>query len=617
MSKGNIKVQAENIFPIIKRFLYSDQEIFLRELVSNSVDACMKLRTLSSIGEAKGDVGALQVEVIIDKAANTLTVRDNGIGMTGEEIEKYIAQIAFSGAEEFVNKYKDKAEGIIGHFGLGFFSAFMVSSKVEVYSKSFKEGTEGARWTCEGSTDYDLIADAKESRGTDIVLHLSDDAKEYLEESKINELLNKYCRFLPMPIKFGTKEEGEGENKVQVDNIVNNPNPLWKKAPADLTLEDYNNFYRELYPMTFEDPLFNIHLNVDYPFNLTGVLYFPKLKKNLEIQRNKIQLYSNQVFVTDSVEGIVPEFLMLLHGVLDSPDIPLNVSRSYLQSDQNVKKISNHITKKVADKLEDLCKNNREEYAQKWDDIKVFIDFGSLSEEKFGERSSKFMLFKNIDGQYFLLDEYLEKIKATQTDKDNKTVVLYSHSEVEHHAYIEDAKAKGYDVLIMDSPLTSHLLNKLEQGTPDISFKRIDADTLDKLISKEEAQISKLSKDEEEKLKPVITAQVEAGKFTVVFESLSEKDKPMFVTQSEFMRRMKEMQAAGGGGMSMFGNMPESYNLVVNTNHPLISKILSETDESAQKTLAKQAADLALLSQGLLKGKDLTEFINRSVTLLQ
>ena len=617
MSKGNIKVQAENIFPIIKRFLYSDQEIFLRELVSNSVDACMKLKTLSSIGEAKGDVGALQVEVIIDKAANTLTVRDNGIGMTGEEIEKYIAQIAFSGAEEFVNKYKDKAEGIIGHFGLGFFSAFMVSSKVEVYSKSFKEGTEGARWTCEGSTDYDLIADAKESRGTDIVLHLSDDAKEYLEESKINELLNKYCRFLPMPIKFGTKEEGEGENKVQVDNIVNNPNPLWKKAPADLTLEDYNNFYRELYPMTFEDPLFNIHLNVDYPFNLTGVLYFPKLKKNLEIQRNKIQLYSNQVFVTDSVEGIVPEFLMLLHGVLDSPDIPLNVSRSYLQSDQNVKKISNHITKKVADKLEDLCKNNREEYAQKWDDIKVFIDFGSLSEEKFGERSSKFMLFKNIDGQYFLLDEYLEKIKATQTDKDNKTVVLYSHSEVEHHAYIEDAKAKGYDVLIMDSPLTSHLLNKLEQGTPDISFKRIDADTLDKLISKEEAQISKLSKDEEEKLKPVITAQVEAGKFTVVFESLSEKDKPMFVTQSEFMRRMKEMQAAGGGGMSMFGNMPESYNLVVNTNHPLISKILSETDESAQKTLAKQAADLALLSQGLLKGKDLTEFINRSVTLLQ
>jgi len=617
MSKGNIKVQAENIFPIIKRFLYSDQEIFLRELVSNSVDACMKLRTLSSIGEAKGDVGALQVEVIIDKAANTLTVRDNGIGMTGEEIEKYIAQIAFSGAEEFVNKYKDKAEGIIGHFGLGFFSAFMVSSKVEVYSKSFKEGTEGARWTCEGSTDYDLIADAKESRGTDIVLHLSDDAKEYLEESKINELLNKYCRFLPMPIKFGAKEEGEGENKIQVDNIVNNPNPLWKKAPADLTLEDYNNFYRELYPMTFEDPLFNIHLNVDYPFNLTGVLYFPKLKKNLEIQRNKIQLYSNQVFVTDSVEGIVPEFLMLLHGVLDSPDIPLNVSRSYLQSDQNVKKISNHITKKVADKLEDLCKNNREEYAQKWDDIKVFIDFGSLSEEKFGERSSKFMLFKNIEGQYFLLDEYLEKIKATQTDKDNKTVVLYSHSEVEHHAYIEDAKAKGYDVLIMDSPLTSHLLNKLEQGTPDISFKRIDADTLDKLISKEEAQISKLSKDEEEKLKPVITAQVEAGKFTVVFESLSEKDKPMFVTQSEFMRRMKEMQAAGGGGMSMFGNMPESYNLVVNTSHPLISKILSETDESAQKTLAKQAADLALLSQGLLKGKDLTEFINRSVTLLQ
>jgi molecular chaperone HtpG len=615
MSKGNIKVQAENIFPIIKRFLYSDQEIFLRELVSNAVDACQKLKTLSSIGEAKGDVGHLQVEVLLDKEAKTLTVRDNGIGMTGEEIEKYIAQIAFSGAEEFVNKYKDKAEGIIGHFGLGFFSAFMVSSKVEVYSKSFKEGTEGARWVCEGSTDYDLQAEAKETRGTDIILHLTDEAKEYLEENKIKELLNKYCRFLPMPIKFGMREEGE--EKVSVDNIVNNPNPLWKKGPADLIEADYNDFYRELYPMTFEDPLFNIHLNVDYPFNLTGVLYFPKLKKNLEIQRNKIQLYSNQVFVTDSVEGIVPEFLMLLHGVLDSPDIPLNVSRSYLQSDQNVKKISNHISKKVADKLEDLCKNNREDYAKKWDDIKVFIDFGSLSEEKFGERSSKFMLFKNIDGQYFLLDEYLEKIKATQTDKDNKTIILYTHSEVEHHAYIEDAKARGYDVLIMDSPLTSHLLNKLEQGTPDISFKRIDADTLDKLISKEESQISKLTKEEEEKLKPVISSQVEAGKFTVVFESLSEKDKPMFVTQSEFMRRMKEMQAAGGGGMSMFGNMPETYNLVVNSNHPLISKILSETDEAAQKTLAKQAADLALLSQGLLKGKDLTEFINRSVSLMQ
>ncbi|MFM7023703.1 MAG: molecular chaperone HtpG [Flavobacteriales bacterium] len=615
MSKGNIKVQAENIFPIIKRFLYSDQEIFLRELVSNAVDACQKLKTLSSIGEAKGDVGHLQVEVIIDKDAKTLTVRDNGIGMTGEEIEKYIAQIAFSGAEEFVNKYKDKAEGIIGHFGLGFFSAFMVASKVEVYSKSFKEGTEGARWICEGSTDYELVKDAKENHGTDIILHLTDEAKEYLEDYKINELLNKYCRFLPMPIKFGTREEGE--DKVKVDNIVNNPSPLWKKSPSDLIEADYNDFYRELYPMTFEDPLFNIHLNVDYPFNLTGVLYFPKLKKNLEIQKNKIQLYSNQVFVTDSVEGIVPEFLMLLHGVLDSPDIPLNVSRSYLQSDQNVKKISNHITKKVADKLEDLCKNSREDYAKKWDDIKVFIEYGTLSEEKFGERSSKFMLFKNINGDYLLLDEYLEKIKATQTDKDGKVVILYTHSEVEHHAYIEDAKAKGYDVLILDSPLTSHLLNKLEQSNKDVVFKRIDADIIDKLISKDEAQISKLSKEDEEKLKPVISSQVEAGKFTVVFESLSEKDKPMFITQSEFMRRMKEMQATGGGGMSMFGNMPENYNLVVNSNHPLISKILSESNEATQKTLAKQAADLALLSQGLLKGKDLTEFINRSVELMK
>ncbi len=617
MSKGNIKVQAENIFPIIKRFLYSDQEIFLRELVSNAVDACQKLKTLSSVGEAQGDIGDLQVEVLLDKEAKTLTVRDNGIGMTGEEIEKYIAQIAFSGAEEFVNKYKDKAEGIIGHFGLGFFSAFMVSSKVEVYSKSFKEGSTGARWICEASTDYDLQDEPKAERGTDIILHLTEEAKEYVEDYKIKELLDKYCRFLPIPIKFGTLEETKDDLKVTIDNIVNNPNPLWKKGPADLTEADYNDFYRELYPMTFEDPLFNIHLNVDYPFNLTGVLYFPKLKKNLELQKNKIQLYSNQVFVTDSVEGIVPEFLMLLHGVLDSPDIPLNVSRSYLQADQNVKKISNHITKKVADKLEELCKINREDYAKKWDDIKVFIDYGTLSEEKFGERSKKFMLFKNVVGEYFLFDEYLEKIKVTQLDKDAKTVVLYTHSETEHHAYLENAKERGYDVLIMDSPLSSHILNKLEQQNATVTFKRIDADTLDKLIAKEEAQVSKLSKEDEDKLKPVITSQVEAGKYTVVFESLSEKEKPMLITQSEFMRRMKEMQATGGGGMSMFGSMPENYNLVVNSNHPLISKILEEKDESVQKTLAKQAADLALLSQGLLKGKDLTEFINRSVDLIK
>ncbi len=617
MSKGSIKVQAENIFPIIKRFLYSDQEIFLRELVSNAVDACQKLKTLSSIGEAKGDIGDLQVEVIVDKEAKTLTVRDNGIGMTGEEIEKYIAQIAFSGAEEFVNKYKDKAEGIIGHFGLGFFSAFMVSSKVEVYSKSYQPKSKGARWVCEGSTDYELQDEPKKERGTDIILHMTDEAAEYLEDWKVKELLSKYCRFLPVPIKFGTKEGGEGEAKVQVDNIVNNPVPLWKKTPADLTEEDYNSFYRELYPMTFEDPLFNIHLNVDYPFNLTGILYFPRLKKNLELQKNKIQLYCNQVFVTDSVEGIVPDFLMLLHGVIDSPDIPLNVSRSYLQGDQNVKKISSHITKKVADKLEELCRNNREDFEKKWDDIKVFIEYGTLSDDKFGERSPKFMLYKNVVGECALLSDYLEKIKGAQTDKDKKTVVLYTHSEIEHHAYIENAKERGYDVLVMDSPLSSHIINKLEQTNIDVTFKRIDADTLDKLIAKDEAQVSKLTKEEEEKLKPVISSQVDAQKFTVVFESLSEKDKPMLITQSEFMRRMKEMQATGGGGMAMFGNMPESYNLVVNSNHPLISKILSESDESAQKTLAKQAADLALLSQGLLKGKDLTEFINRSVELMK
>lgn len=623
MAQGTINVQAENIFPIIKQFLYSDQEIFLRELVSNAVDACNKLQTLSSIGEAKGELGHLQVEVIANKKEGTLTIRDNGIGMTGEEIEKYIAQIAFSGAEEFVNKYKDKAEGIIGHFGLGFFSAFMVSKKVEVYSKSFKEDSKGARWICEGSTNYELTEDEKETRGTDIILHISDDAKDYLKKEKIQSLLDKYCKFLPITIKFGEKEEtkttGEGddkkEEKIIKDNIINNTNPAWTVAPSELNDQDYKSFYKELYPYTFDDPLFNIHLNVDYPFNLTGILYFPKLKNNLEIQKNKIQLYSNQVFVTDSVEGIVPDFLTLLHGVLDSPDIPLNVSRSYLQSDGNVKKISAHITKKVADKLDELCRKERADFEQKWDNIKVFIEYGILSDDKFAEKAKKFLLLKNTKNEYNTVADYIEKVKALQTNKDNKTVILYTHDAEAHHSFIEKAENKSYDVVIFDSPLSSHVIQKLEQEYQDISFARIDSDTIEKLISKNEEIPSKLSKEDEEKIKPIIESQVAKEKFQVQFESLNESDDPIQITQSEFMRRMMDMQKTGGGGM-MMGGFPESYNLIVNSNHPLISKILSLSDEELQRKLAKQTTDLALLAVGLLKGKELTSFIKRSVEII-
>lgn len=627
MAQGKINVQAENIFPIIKQFLYSDQEIFLRELVSNAVDACRKLKALSSMGEAKGDIGDLRVEVLLDKDAKTITIRDNGLGMTTEEVEKYIAQIAFSGAEEFVQKYKDKAEGIIGHFGLGFFSAFMVSEKVEVYSQSYKEGTKGARWICEGNTDYTLEEEEKETRGTDIILHVSDDSKDYLEDNKISELLNKYCKFLPVEIKFGTKEETvksdeevkEGEEpkeeKITVDNIINNPSPAWTKSPSELKEEHYKHFYRELYPMTFDEPLFNIHLNVDYPFNLTGILYFPKLKNNLEIQKNKIQLYSNQVFVTDSVEGIVPEFLTLLHGVIDSPDIPLNVSRSYLQSDQNVKKISSHITKKVADKLESLCKNDREDFEAKWEDIKVFIEYGILSDEKFADKATKFLLLKNTKDEFELVEQYVEKIKATQTNKDKKTVILYTHNVEAHHSQIAKAEEKGYEVVLMDSPLTSHLIQKLESTLKDVTFARIDSDTIDKLIAKDEEVPSKLTKEDEEKIKPIIEGTVDATTFNVQFESLNETDEPITVTQSEFMRRMMEQQQIGGGGF--MGSLPESYNLVVNSNHPVISKILNESDENAAKDLAKQASDLGLLSAGLLKGKDLSEFISRSLEMIK
>ncbi len=628
MAQGNINVQAENIFPIIKQFLYSDQEIFLRELVSNAVDACRKLQALSSMGETKGDLGDSLVELIADKKAKTLTIRDNGLGMTGEEIEKYIAQIAFSGAEEFVQKYQDKADGIIGHFGLGFFSAFMVSDKVEVFSKSYKEDTSGARWVCEGSTSYELNDEEKSSRGTDIVLHISDDAKDYLEDSKISELLNKYCKFLPVQVKFGTKEETlpteevkEGEEApepktITVDNIINNPTPAWTKAPADLEDQDYKSFYRELYPMSFEEPLFHIHLNVDYPFNLTGVLYFPKLSQNMEVQKNKIQLYSNQVYVTDQVEGIVPDFLTLLHGVIDSPDIPLNVSRSYLQADQNVKKISSHITKKVADKLKQLATKSREEFEKKWDDIKVFIEFGLLSDEKFAEKAKKFMLYKNVKEEFFLIDEYIEKVKVNQENKDKKTVVLYTHDAEAHHSAIAKAEERGYDVLVMETSLSSHLVNKIEQDLSDVTFARVDSDTIDKLIAKDEEIPSKLSKEEEEQLKPLIEGVVNTQTYTVQFESLSETDAPIQITQSEFMRRMMEMQKVGGQG-GMMGNMPESYNLVVNSNHALVGKILKEGDNEVQQKLAKQAADLALLSVGLLKGKDLTDFVSRSIEIIE
>lgn len=624
MAKGQINVQTENIFPIIKQFLYSDQEIFLRELVSNAVDATQKLVTLSNLGEVKGDIGDTRIEIKIDEKKKTLTISDRGIGMTAEEVEKYINQIAFSGAEEFVEKYKDKAS-IIGHFGLGFYSSFMVADKVEIFSLSHREGSKAVKWECDGSPNFSLEEnDTRKERGTDIVLHLSKDSKEFLEKSRIQTLLNKYCKFMPVPIVFGTKEktekEGEGkdakEKKVVVDNVINNTSPAWTKAPADLKDEDYKAFYRELYPMNFDEPLFNIHLNVDYPFNLTGILYFPKLKQNLEVQKDKIQLYSNQVFVTDSVEGIVPDFLTLLHGVIDSPDIPLNVSRSYLQSDGNVKKISNYISKKVADKLEELFKKDRKSFEEKWDDIKIFIEYGILSDEKFAEKAKKFTLYKNTAGEYFTFDEYKTKIEVNQTDKDGKVVFLYTSNPEAQHSYIEAAKDKDYNVLIMNTPLTAHLVGKLEQVDSNCTFTRVDGDTLDQLIKKDEEIPSKLSDEEKEKLKPVIEAGLPNQNFTVNFVSLSENDQAMTITQAEFMRRMKDMSAVGGGGMMGMGNMPDMYNLAVNANHPLIGKIMAEKDEEKKKSMAKQATDLALLAQNLLKGEELSKFIKRSVELI-
>lgn len=681
MQKGNIGVTTDNIFPIIKKFLYSDHEIFLRELVSNAVDATQKLKTLSSVGEFKGELGELFVEVKVNKEAGTLTISDRGIGMTEEEIDKYINQIAFSGAEEFLEKYKNDANAIIGHFGLGFYSSFMVSKKVEIVTKSYKDGAKAVKWSCDGSPEYTIEEIQKSDRGTDIVLYIDDENKDFLEESKINELLTKYCKFLAIPIVFGKKKEWKDGKQVDTEenNIINNTQPAWTKKPSDLKEEDYINFYKELYPYS-EDPLFYIHLNVDFPFNLTGILYFPKIKNNFEIQKNKIQLYCNQVFVTDSVEGIVPEYLTLLHGVIDSPDIPLNVSRSYLQSDSNVKKISNHITKKVADRLQEIFKQQREEFESKWDNLKIFIEYGMLTDEKFAERAESFVLLKNIDGKYFTLEEYKTLVSENHKDKDGNIIYLYATNKEEQHSYIEAAKAKGYDVLLMDGQLDSHFISRLEQKSEGkIRYTRVDSDVIEKLIQKEDAKQVSLNADEQDALISIFSAQLpenDKNNFIVSFESLSSESQPTYITQNEFMRRMKEMSAAQSG-MNFYGEMPDSYNFVVNTEHPLIKRILedektqcsqevspisnkiseleakrkelqgdkkeSELDQATKDEIKKidgeiseskaqkkavfskyssenkevrQLVDLALLSNNLLKGEALSAFIKRSIEMM-
>ena len=627
MATGSINVSVENIFPLIKKFLYSDHEIFLRELISNATDATLKLKHLTSIGEAKVEYGNPIIEVKIDKKSKKLHVIDHGIGMTADEVKKYINEVAFSGAEEFLEKYKDSAKdsGIIGHFGLGFYSAFMVADKVEIITKSFKD-EPAVHWSCDGSPNYNIEDADKKEHGTEIILHINDDSKEFLEEGRIRELLLKYNKFMPIPIKFGTREESlplpedapkdaKPETKT-VDNIINNPAPAWTKQPADLKDEDYKNFYRELYPMQFEEPLFNIHLNVDYPFNLTGILYFPRLTNDMSIQKDKIQLYQNQVYVTDNVEGIVPEFLTMLRGVIDSPDIPLNVSRSYLQADQNVKKISSYITKKVADKLQSLFKNNREDFEKKWNDIKIVIEYGMLSEEKFFEKADKFALYPTINDSYFTFEELKEKIKDNQTDKDGKLIILYASNKDAQHSYITEAKEKGYEVLLLDSPIVSHLIQKLETSKENISFARVDADSLENLIKKDEEKISKLSDEEKEKLKTSLEEIISKEKYTVQLEALDSKASPFVITQPEFMRRMKEMSATGGGMFGM-GNMPEMYNLVVNTNHELVGQILNTKTQNKRERLIKQSLDLARLSQGLLKGEELTNFVKRSYDMIK
>jgi molecular chaperone HtpG len=636
MSKGTINVSVENIFPLIKKFLYSDHEIFLRELISNATDATLKLKHLTNIGEAKVDYGNPIIEVKIDKEGKKLHLIDQGIGMTVDEVQKYINEVAFSGAEEFLDKYKDKVEdaGIIGHFGLGFYSAFMVAEKVEIITKSFKD-EPAAHWVCDGSPEYSLETADKKERGTEIILHIAEDSTEFLEDQRITELLNKYNKFMPIPIKFGTKEINDPEHepktttdkdgkettepqrKITVDNIINNPNPAWTKTPSDLKKEDYKGFYRELYPMQFEEPLFNIHLNVDYPFNLTGILYFPKMTNDMNIQKDKIQLYQNQVFVTDNVEGIVPEFLTMLRGVIDSPDIPLNVSRSYLQADGAVKKISSYITKKVADKLKSLFNNDREDFEAKWNDIKIVIEYGMLSEEKFFEKAEAFALYPTVDGTYYTYDELYNKIKAKQTNKDDKLVILYASNADEQHSYIEAAKAKNYEVLLLDSPIVSHLIQKLEGSKENISFARVDADHIDKLIQKEDTVISKLSEEQKTTLDEHLKGVISSEKFIVQLEAMDSNAAPFMITQPEFMRRMKEMQQTGGGGMFGMGNMPEMYNLVVNTNSELVNEILNTKTAKKRERLINQSLDLAQLSQGLLKGEALTNFIKRSYEMIK
>ncbi len=629
MSQGTINVSVENIFPLIKKFLYSDHEIFLRELISNATDATLKLKHLTNIGEAKVAYGNPIIEVKIDKDKKQLHIIDQGIGMTADEVKKYINEIAFSGAEEFLEKYKDKQgedTGIIGHFGLGFYSAFMVANKVEIITKSYKD-EPAAHWTCDGSPNYTLEKHAKKERGTEIILHISEEEMSFLEESKIRELLVKYNKFMPIPIKFGTrtetlpkpkdaKEEDPAPIK-EVDNIINNPNPAWTKPPTDLEEQDYKDFYRELYPMQFEEPLFHIHLNVDYPFNLTGILYFPKMSNDLNIQKDRIQLYQNQVFVTDNVEGIVPEFLTMLRGVIDSPDIPLNVSRSYLQADGAVKKISSYITRKVADKLKSLFDENRKDFEAKWNDIKVVIEYGMLTEDKFFDKAQKFALYPTVDGTYFTFEEFTEKIKDSQTDKDDKLVILYASNEEAQHSYIEAAKEKGYEILLLDSPIVSHLLQKMESEKEKVSFVRVDSDTLENLIKKEEENPSKLSEEETATLKEVLEGIVPTEKFTVQLEALDSNAQPFIITEPEFMRRMKEMQQTGGGGMFGMGQMPEMYQLVVNTNHELVSQILNTKTQKKKERLVNQALDLAKLSKNLLKGEALTHFIKRSYDMIK
>ncbi|MCD0466735.1 molecular chaperone HtpG [Flavobacterium sp. ENC] len=627
MTTGKINVSVENIFPLIKKFLYSDHEIFLRELVSNGTDATLKLKHLISIGEAKVEYGNPVIEIKVDKEGKKIHIIDQGLGMTADEVEKYINQVAFSGAEEFLDKYKDSAKdsGIIGHFGLGFYSAFMVAEKVEIITKSYKD-EPAAHWTCDGSPEFTLEPADKTSRGTEIILHVAEDSLEFLEDSKISGLLNKYNKFMPIPIKFGTRTETLPKPEdapedyvnetVETDNIINNPNPAWTKQPAELSDEDYKNFYRELYPMQFEEPLFNIHLNVDYPFNLTGILYFPKLGTDMQIQKDKIQLYQNQVYVTDNVEGIVPEFLTMLKGVIDSPDIPLNVSRSGLQADGAVKKISNYITRKVADKLKALFTENRADFEQKWNDIKIVLEYGMLSEDKFYEKAGAFVLYPTVDDTYFTLEELKEKLKDNQTDKDGKLIVLYAGNKDAQHSYIETAKEKGYEVLLLDSPIISHLIQKIEGDNSGLSFVRVDSDHIDNLIKKDENTISKLSDEEKETLKTSLESYIPKA-YSVQLEAMDSQAAPFIITQPEFMRRMKEMSQSGGGGMFGMGNMPEMYNLIVNTNSDLAASILNTEDKTHQEHLVKQALDLAKLSQNLLKGEALTAFVKRSFEMIK